>query len=538
MKFQVKCVEKDVSAGVEVQVEDRAETSKIKAYKFKIPKFGMLHSEIKRFEDDTDLPKSEADSAPKSEIGTAEMQLQKPEGLIGLKSPALDHMEASARITGETVDQTQGVPEVTVRIPKLRIPRFTFRTLPIEADVLLSKVVTDPKGSSSDIEIVQLQASSEETPGALDGDIQKAKSKILMLTEPDIKTAQMTATIESSLSSAGQDIHWSYTEGQEVSEKVEPEHVAIERCEIYTTEILKESEILSPEVKTATLGFSLLKAKLPESHSDLDKLVQQPSPTGGASARKPTGAGESFGGAAQRTGSAELKLSDKPHHESEESRGKVNLTKLKRSAAEVKSSSKLEESFSDKSPEGITAAPLSEDEDVVEVVEGEEKDITNEKQKTDSKRSPGRFKFWLPSIGFSSSGDETSPDVRPEVKKSVPEDVKPADISDDSSKQVEKTGWFRLPKLGFTSPSKKAKSVDKEEVGHKEGGLSDEDSPTEKPDVFFDAQESLSPKEIGVGEKAEIDGASSIVTSSARTELILLEEEKDSKSNIVGDTAK
>ncbi|KAF4792547.1 AHNAK nucleoprotein 2 [Turdus rufiventris] len=540
MKFQVKSVEKDVSAGVEVQVEERAETSKIKAYKFKIPKFGMLHSEVKGFEDDTNLPKSEADSAPESERGTAEMQLQKPEGSVDLKSPALDHIEASARITGETVDQTQGVPEVSVRIPKLKIPRFTFRTLPIEADVLLSKVVTDPKGSSTDIEIVQLQASSaipEET-GAQDGGIQKAKSKILMLNEPDIKTAQMTATIESSLSSAGQDIHWSYIEGQEVSEKVEPEHVAIERCEIYTTEILKESEILSSEVKTATLGFSLLKTKLPESHSDLDVLVQQPSPTGGASVRKPTSAGESFGVAAQGAGSAELKLSDKPHHESEESRGKVSLTKLETSTAEVKCSSKLEESVPDKSPEGITAASLSKDEDVVEAVEGEEKDITNEKEKTDSKRSPGRFKFWLPSIGFSSSGDETSTDAKPEIKKSVPEDVKPADTSDETSKQGDKTGWFRFPKLGFTSPSKKAKSVEKEEVGHKEGRLSDEDSPTDKPDVFFDAQESLSPKETGEGEKAEIDGASSIVTSSARTELILLEEDKDGKSNIGGDTTK
>ncbi|XP_030805915.1 LOW QUALITY PROTEIN: protein AHNAK2 [Camarhynchus parvulus] len=543
MKFCVKSVEKDASAGVEVQVqvEDRAETSKIKPYKFKIPRFGMLHSEIKGFENDTNLPKSEADSAPKSERGTAEMQLQKPEGSTGLKSPALDHIEATARITGETVNQTQGIPEVSVRIPKLKIPRFTFRTPPIEADVLLSKVVTDPKGSSTDIEIVQLQASSaipEETPGAVEGVIQKAKSKIMTLTEPDIKTAQMTATIESSLSSAGQDVHWSYIEGQEVSEKVEPEHVAIERCEIYTTEILKESEILSPEVKTATLGFSLLKAKLPESHSDLDVQVQQPSPTGDASVRKPTGAGESFGVAAQGSGSAELKLSDKPHSGSEESRGKVSLSKLKTSAAEVKGSSKLEESFPDKSPEGIIAAPLSEDEDVVEAVEGEEKDITNEKEKTDSKRSPGRFKFWLPSIGFSSPGDETSTDAKAEIKKSVPEDVKPADTSDDSSKQAEKAGWFRFPKLGFTSPSKKAKSVDKEEVGHKEGRLSDEDSPTDKPDVFFDAQESLSPKEIGEGEKAETDGASSIVTSSARTELILLEEEKDSKSNIVGDTAK
>ncbi|KAJ7406657.1 protein AHNAK2 [Willisornis vidua] len=537
MKFQVKSVEKDVSAGVEVQVEDRAEISKIKAYKFKIPKFGMLHSEVKGFEDDISVAKSEADSVSKSEIGPAEIQLQKPGGSIGLKSAALDCKEASARITGETVAQSQGGPEVVVRIPKLKIPRFTFKTLPIEADVLVSKVVTDPKGSSTDIEVVQLEASSaipEETPGALEGSIQKAKSKILTVTEPDIKTAQMTTTIESSLSNAGQDIHWSYVEGQEVTEKVELEHVAIERCEIYTTEILKESEILSSEVKTATLGFSLLKAKLPESHSDSEVPVLQPSPTEGVSLGKPTCAGESFRVEAQTTGSAELKLSDKPHHESEESSGEVSLPKLKTYAAEVKSSRKLE----DKSPERISSGPLSKDEDVAEAVEGKEKDKTNEKEKTDIKRSPGRFKLWLPSIGFSSTGDETSTDAKTEVKKTVPEDVKPADASDDSSKQTEKTAWFRFPKLGFTSPSKKAKSVDKEEMGHKEGRKSDEDSPSEKPDVFFDAQESLSPKETTGDEKVEIDGASSIVTSSARTELILLEKEKDSKSNIDGDTAK
>ncbi|XP_017663116.1 PREDICTED: protein AHNAK2-like isoform X2 [Lepidothrix coronata] len=541
MKFQVKSVEKDVSAGMEVQVEDRAEISKTKAYKFKIPKFGMFHSEIKGFEGDINVTKSEADSISKSEIGTAEMQLQKPEGSVGLKSPALDYMEASARITGETVDQSESGPEVIVRIPRLKIPRFTFKTLPIEADVLVSKVATDPKGSSTDIEIVQLEASSaisDETPGALEGSIQKAKSKILMLSEPDIKTAQMTTTIESSLSNAGQDIHWSYIEGQEVSEKVEPEHVAIERCEIYTTEILKESEILSSKVKTATLGFSLLKAKLPESHSDLEVLVQQPSPTEGGSVKKSTCAGESFGVAAQRTGSAELKLSDKPHHESEKFSGEISLPKLKTYAAEAKPSSKLEEGLLDKSPERITSGPLSKDEDVAEAMEGEEKDKTNEKEKTDSKRSPGRFKFWLPGIGFSSSGDEASTDVKTDVKKSDPEDMKSADTSDDFSKQTEKTGWFRFPKLGFTSPSKKAKSVEKEEMGHKEGRISDEDSPSDKPDVFFDAQESLSPKETTRDEKVEIDGASSIVTSLARTELILLEEEKDSKSNIDGDITK
>uniref|UniRef100_A0A8C4TZS3 Protein AHNAK2 n=1 Tax=Falco tinnunculus TaxID=100819 RepID=A0A8C4TZS3_FALTI len=209
----VKSVEKDMSAGVEVQVEDRAETSKIKPYKFEIPKFGLLCSEIQGFEDGTNLPKSEADSASKTETGTAEMQFQKTEGSIGL-----DHVEASTR-TVETMEKSQGGPEVNLKIPKLKIPKFTFKALPTEADVSVSKVVMDPKGSSTDIEVVQLQASSaipEETPVALEGSIQKAKSKILTLTEPDIKTAQMTTTIESALSDAGRDIHWSYVEGQEV----------------------------------------------------------------------------------------------------------------------------------------------------------------------------------------------------------------------------------------------------------------------------------------------------------------------------------
>ncbi|KAM4667355.1 protein AHNAK2 [Amazona ochrocephala] len=545
MKFQVKSVEKDMSAGGEVQVENRAEASKIETYKFKIPKFGMLHSEVKGFEDDINLPKSEADSVSKAEIGSAEMQFQKVEKSIGLESPALDHMEASARIT---VDKSQGDPEVNIKIPKLKIPRFTFKALPIEADVSVSKVVTDPKGSSTDIEVVQLQESSgipEEAPVALEGNVQKAKSKILTLTEPDIKTAQMATTIGSSLPNAGQDIHWSYVEGREVSEKVEPEHVAIERCEIYTTEIVKESEILSSEVKTTALGFSLLKVKLPEPHSNLEVLVQQPSPTEGVSVNTPKYADESFGGATQRTGSAELKLSDKLHSEIEESSGEVSLPKLKTSAVEVKPSTKLEESLPGKSLQGITADPFSKDEGVAEALEDEEKDIINEKEKTDSKRSPGRFKFWLPSVGFSSS-DETRTDSKTEVKKSVPEDVKPADTSGhDSSKQTEKTGWFRFPKLGFTSPSKKAKTVDKEEMGQGEGRISDEDSPSDKPDVFFDAQESLSPKDTTEGETVEIDVLSSnvpvsrtIVTSSARTELILLEEEKDSQSNIPGDKTK
>ncbi|KAK1208811.1 AHNK protein, partial [Pygoscelis papua] len=56
-------------------------------------------------------------------------------------------------VTVETADKSQGGPEVNIKIPKLKIPRFTFKALPIETDVSVSKVVTDPKGSSTDIEV-------------------------------------------------------------------------------------------------------------------------------------------------------------------------------------------------------------------------------------------------------------------------------------------------------------------------------------------------------------------------------------------------
>ncbi|KGL75913.1 Protein AHNAK2, partial [Tinamus guttatus] len=504
----------------------------------KFPTYDLTLQEHQVKAQDIEIPKVEkAVSVPKTEMGTAEIQFQKSDISFDLRS---DITEPSARMTVGTVDKSEDDLEVNIKIPKLKIPRFTFKTFPNEAYVSVSKLITDPKITSSDIEVVQVEASSTtpETPEALEGGIQKAKSKILMLSEPDIKTAQMSATIDSSVN-VGQGIHWSYLAGQEIHEKVEPEHVAIERCEIYSTQILKESEILSSEVKTATLGFSLLKVKLPESHSNLDVLVQQSS----AEYKTDVSVGksdESVGAPAQRTGSEEVKISEKTHIETEECSGSVSvgvgLPKLETFAVEVKPSSKPEDSHPDKSSERKTVAPLSKDDDVAEALDDEENGIIDQKEKTDSKRSPGRFKFWLPNIGFSSSSDETSSDLKTEVKKTVPEDTKPTNtLESDYSKQTEKTGWFRFPKLGFTSPSKKAKTVDKEEeTGHKDRRSSDEDSPSDKPDIFFDAQESLSPKEtITESEKNEIIGTSSnvpvsrnIVTSSARTELILLEEEK------------
>ncbi|KAJ7345236.1 hypothetical protein JRQ81_001186 [Phrynocephalus forsythii] len=102
--------------------------------------------------------------------------------------------------------------------------------------------------------------------------------------------------------------------------------------------------------------------------------------------------------------------------------------------------------------------------------------------------------------------------------------------------------WFRFPKLGFSSPTKKGKEADRE-TDPNEGTAQDDDdgSPTEKSETYFDAQETLPPQEIISERETETSGDGSsvpVVSSSARTELILLEKEKAGSQNIQGESSK
>uniref|UniRef100_A0A674JLD0 Protein AHNAK2 n=1 Tax=Terrapene triunguis TaxID=2587831 RepID=A0A674JLD0_9SAUR len=567
IEFPAESVEKDISAGVRVKVEDGDEASKMKTSKFKMPKFGVLHSKAKGSEVDVFLPKLEADvSLPKTELGIVEIQFKKADGSIDLQSPSLDLMESSTRISKDKPDKQSESVEVNIKIPKLKIPAFTYNAPTVETDVSTSKVATDLKGAGTDIETPKLEVSTripKERPEFAGGNIQTPSVKIPTLAERDIKTPQVYVKVpDSSVSKAALQIQGLVAESKEIKTQGEAEsgHVDIETHETYSSQIVKESEIPSSEIKTASFGFSLLKVKIPESHVKLDMPVKLQSYTeykhevSESEVHQPKLSDENLGVAIQKTGTAEFKLSGKPQSETDESNdvvsSSVSLPKLKTFTVEVQPSSKLGDTQSDKQPEEIAVSPLSKDDEIAKIPEDEEKDMKDQKEKTDSKRSSGRFKFWLPSIGFSSSVDDTGSDSKPEVQKSIPEETQPVDssVSDtDSSQQTEKTGWFRFPKLGFSSPSKKAKNVDKEEETNlKEMKTSDDESPSEKPETFFDAEESLSPKEETItGEENETTGTSSnvqvsgaIVTSSARTELILLERERASQQSILEKTTK
>ncbi|XP_074852486.1 protein AHNAK2 [Carettochelys insculpta] len=505
---------------------------------------------------------------PKTELGIVEIQFQKADGSIDLKSPSSDLMEPSTRISKDKTEKQSERPEVNIRLPKLKIPAFTYDAPTVETDVSTSKVATDLKSVDADIGSSKLEVSHgipEEKPEAVGGNIQMPSVKIATLAECDFKTPDVYVKLPSTdppVSEAALQIQGPRAEGKKIKTQgeVKAGYVDVERHETYTSEIVKESEIPPSEIKTATFGFSLLKEKTPESHVKLDMPVKLQSykeykqELSESEVHQPKFSDGNVEIAIQKTDTAVFKLSGKSESEVDESHDMVSssgsLPKLKTFTVEVQPFSKLGGTQSDKQPEEIAVLPLSKDDEIAEVPEDEEKYMEDQKEKADSKRASGRFKFWLPSIGFSSSVDDTGLDSKPDVQKSVPEETQPVDpsVSDtDASKQTEKTGWFRFPKLGFSSPSKKAKIVDKEEeTAIKETKTSDEESPPEKPETFFDAEESLSPEgettgceeneTTGTSSSVEVSGA--IVTSSARTELILLERERASHQSIPEKTTK
>ncbi|XP_015272139.1 PREDICTED: protein AHNAK2-like [Gekko japonicus] len=607
IELPVEGFEKDASAEVEVKAEERDSSSKTKASKFRMPKFGSLRSKSRGSEIHADPPKVEGEvSLAKTEGEASEIQIQKGEGSVDLKGTKLD-----------TEDKEFEDSELNFHIPKLRMPKFTHSTPIAEGQVLTSEGTTDGKCADTDV-APQLEFRTkvlEEKADQTGYDIQKSKvrittlsepaiqrtkveskmpskesmfaetavwiqrpmefsggfpkeqidtmsstihksvAKITTVTEPDIQTTQFEIKLPSADSCTPEaSLHAQGPRGEIKETKIEGTSVLgygdSRSQETFSTQIVRESEIPPSEIKTASYGFSLLKLKMQEPHLSVGVPVKCSSPedvnkTFESKDLQPKLSDESSGIVMQKTLSLGFKVSDKgpgiAGDFTEGSSSATTLTKLKPFAVEVQSSSKFADSSSDKPSKEISISAVSRDKEEMKPSESGE-ESTDQKEKSDSGSSSGRFKFWFPSIGFSSSVDDTTTDSRAEDQTSFLEDVQPKDPSATDSDSSTQTGWFRFPKLAFSSPTKKIKEADKEEEevdpkGRKPQG---EESPTEKAEMFFDAQESLPPKEK-VAETEEISGTAplaAIVSSSARTELILLEKEKATSQSIPEEPSK
>ncbi|XP_048341613.1 protein AHNAK2-like isoform X2 [Sphaerodactylus townsendi] len=583
IEFPVEDFEKDMSAEAEVKAEEKDRSSKTKASKFKLPKFGSLRTKSRGSE--VDPPKGQAaGSLAKTEDGTLEIQIQKGDEPVDLKGTKIS-----------SVDKEFEDSELSFHIPKLKMPKFVHSMPSAEGQVLSLEGATDGKvvdaGGVSQLELrtkvleekadqtsydiqkskvrittlsepavqrtkmeskmpskesvfaetaVRIQRPMEfstsfpkEQIDTMGSTVHKSVAKIAVLTEPDIQTTQLGIKLPSADPfTADASVHVQEPRGESRGIKIETTSVYgydSKSQETFSTQIVRESEIPPSEIKTATYGFSLLKLKMQEPHLNIGVPVkcsstEDMSETFENKDCQPEVSIEGSGIATQKTVSIGFKVPDKGQVIAggfpEGASSTTTSTKLKPFAADVQSSSEFADSCSDMQPKEISVSAVSKDNEEMKTSKlGEEP--AEQKEDSDNSSSSGRFKLWFPTIGFSSSVDDAS-DSKAEDQTLFPEEMQPKDPTATDSDPSKQTGWFRFPKLGFSSPAKKVDK--KEETAPKKTKTQGEESPTEKTEMFFDAQETLPPKEM-VAETEETSGAA-IVSSSARTELILLEKEK------------
>lgn len=573
--FPVEGFEKDLPKEGEVKAEEK--TSKTKASKFKMPKFANLRSKSQGVEIQVDSPKVQTEVSlvrPEGETSGIQVQDKKPDAEEktgdaeeSFQMPKFKMLKFTHRISeGEklTSEETVDIKDTAAA----DISQLHFKTMfPEEKgdDIQKSKVrittLSEPaiqrpqvgsKFQSTDSSFVDTtvyvhkqvpkEFSAEfltEKIETMDGNVQKSIAKITTLKEPDIQSAPLEIKLQPDdpfSSSAPVQVKGSITESKEIRMESKSTFGCGDDAEIqesFSTQIVKESEIPPSEVKTAAFGFSLLKVKIQESHVSLDVPVKLSSTKcmGEIFEDKDhqlSGTGE----AAQKAGLSEVKPSDKDkditYEYIEGTSSAATLTTLKSFTVDVQSSSEFAESHSELIEISKSAIEIAEEAAFTSSTD----EVTDE---NDSKRS-GRFKLWFPSIGFSPTTDDTTSDSKPEAQPKVQPDDS-LKLDSDTAKETEKTGWFKFPKLGFSSPTKKSKEVGKEkETDSKEG--KGEESPTDKNETFFDAQETLSLKEKEENETSGDMPSEPIVSSSARTELILLEKGKAEPKHTPEDSSK
>ncbi|MXQ87425.1 hypothetical protein E5288_WYG000049 [Bos mutus] len=417
--------------------------------------------------------------------GRTERWSSQPEGPVKLKVSSTD---GPSQVSVVSVGQPWEGSVVTVKLPRLSMPRFAFPDPGSEADVFIPAVrEVQCTGSSLD------DALRTESVGAWGASILKAG--------PGTPGEQPVAfDLSPEASRVRVHIHGARGEGTRVGIHggVMAEPADPSGPEAVSTQIVRESEIPASEIQTASYGFSLLKVKIPEPPTQ--GRVQDSRLIGGlqeASEDTAPGTDPVSGDLQPDTGEPFEVISSG-----------VSIPRGPALTTNLYSGHPGTESCSDEEPAEILEFPPEEDSE--EAAAGLAEGDQAPKEKPEGKRSSGLFRFWLPSIGFSSSSEETGADSKDEAHGPAPAQTPP---EAEPPKKPEKAGWFRFPKLGFSSsPTKKSKTSE-EEAAPAEQKLQEEAA------TFFDARESFSPED----REETVPGAGAMVTSRARTELILLE---------------
>ncbi|XP_046309104.1 protein AHNAK2 [Marmota monax] len=439
-----------------------------------------------------DLAKAEA---------RTEMWSFQPKGPLKLKASSTD---VPSQVSVVNVNQLWEDSVLTVTFPKLKVPRFSFPVPSSEADVFFPVVRAVPCMEAG-TEVALLQ----DSPGLWGASLLRASGTVVPGEQPE--GPDLSSEV-SPVSKVRVHIQESQGESQGVTicSNVQGECSDMAAPEASSTQIVRESEIPTSTVQMPSYGFSLLKVKIPELPAQASTYTTaQDSAAGEHSGGSP--GGDTVPGDPQPDTGEPFEMIS----------GSANLLGPPTFPSEACSGLQLADSGSDEEPAEILEFPLDDRPEATTPLAGEDR---APKEKPEGKKSSGLLWSWLPNIGFSSTS-ETSADARDDAQRCAPIQTQPGARPDpEPEKKQDRAGWFRFPRLGFSSsPAKKGKSSE-EEAGLPGQKLQEETV------TFFDARESFSPEEeddeVAAGAAGARLGSRVMVASPARTELILLEDSK------------
>uniref|UniRef100_A0A8C9CG08 Uncharacterized protein n=1 Tax=Phocoena sinus TaxID=42100 RepID=A0A8C9CG08_PHOSS len=432
--------------------------------------------------------------------GRAEEWPSQPEGPIKLKASRTD---GPSQVSVVNMGQPWEGSVVTVRLPRLSVPRFAFPDPSSEADVFIP-AVTEVRCPGSSL----AHALHEGSPGVWGASILRAGAGA-----PGGQPVALGFSPEASpISEVRVRVQRAQGEGPEVAvhSRATAELADLSGPEAISTQVVRQLEIPASEIQTASYGFSLLKGKVPEPRTrvsvrdsrlrdDLQEASKQAAP----------GAEPASGGLQPDTGGPFEVISPSVHVPGQPMfTPKMHSGRQGADSCSDKDEAAEALAFPPKEASGEAATSLAEEDSAP-------------REKPGGRRS-GLFRFWLPNVGFSSSAEEPRADSKGEARAAAALQTQPgARPEAELPKKPQRAGWFRFPTLGLSSsPTKKSESSEDE------AALA-EQNPQEQAVTFFDAPESFSPEGEGAGGPAETAGARAMATSTARTGLVLLEQDPE-----------
>uniref|UniRef100_A0A8D2CQE8 AHNAK nucleoprotein 2 n=1 Tax=Sciurus vulgaris TaxID=55149 RepID=A0A8D2CQE8_SCIVU len=429
---------------------------------------------------------------------STETRSLQPEGPVKLKASRTD---LPSQVSVVSVDQLWEDSVLTVTFPKLKVPRFSFPESSSEADVFFP-IVRDVPCVEAGAEAARLR----ESPGLWGASLLRAAGTSGPGEQPEGPDFSLEAPPVSKVRVHIQESRGE-SQGITICSGVTGECAGLGAPETFSSQIVRESEIPASTVEMPSYGFSLLKAKIPEPPAQASTYALS----------QDLGAWEHPGGAPGGDAVPGDPRPD-PGEPFEVISTSANLPGPQAFTSEVCSGLQLADGGSDEEPAEILEFPFDSSLEATTQLAGEDR---APKEKPEGKKPSGLLWSWLPNIGFSSM-DESSAEAGDDAGRSAPIQTQPGAQSDpEPPKKQERVGWFRFPRLGFSSsPAKKSKGAEAE------AGLA-EQKLQEEAATFFDARESFSPEEeedeVAAGAAGARLGSRGLVAASARTALTLLE---------------